>query len=169
MFNLWFIDSNRYSAQPGIDGYDWVRPNQIAWYSEAAAAIRAANGGRVASALAFFHIPVIEYEIVRERVGTTHERVYHPDINSGLYTAFVEAGDVRATFVGHDHTNDYCGKYYNIHLCYGGGVGYGDAYGRTGWARRSRVINIVNNGAGVVTWKRLSNDELEIRDVQTLV
>ena len=117
VFNLWFLDSGRYSMQPGIEGYDWVRPNQIAWYSDSSEVIRAANGGRVAPALAFFHIPVIEYELARERVGTTHERVYHPDINSGLYTAFVEAGDVVATFVGHDHTNDYCGKYYNLNLC----------------------------------------------------
>ena len=51
----------------------------------------------------------------------------------------------------------------------GGGVGYGDAYGRTGWARRSRVIHIVNNGTSVVTWKRLANEDLEIRDVQTLL
>ena len=47
VFNLWFLDSGRYSAQAGIDGYDWVRPSQIAWYSQNVAAIRNANGTTV--------------------------------------------------------------------------------------------------------------------------
>ena len=80
-----------------------MRPNQIAWYSETAEVIRATNGGRVANALAFFHIPFLEYELVSGKVGDTQEGVYDADLNSGLYTAFVEAGDVKATFVGHDH------------------------------------------------------------------
>jgi hypothetical protein len=81
-----------------------VRPSQLAWYGDNVAAVREANGGRLARAVAFFHIPIVEYTWARERVGTTHEGVYHPDLNSGLYTAFVEAGDVIATVVGHDHS-----------------------------------------------------------------
>ena len=52
-----------------------------------------------------------------------------------------------------------------------GGSGYGDAYARTGWARRSRVIQITSNanGTSVLTWKRLDNDELATKDVQTLL
>jgi hypothetical protein len=103
VFNLWFLDSGRYSQQAGIGGYDWVRPSQTAWYSEASEVLRATNGGRVANALAFFHIPFLEYELVSGKVGDTQEGVFDADLNSGLYTAFVEAGDVRATFVGHDH------------------------------------------------------------------
>ena len=117
--NLYFFDSGAYSEQPGIGGYDWVRPNQIAWYSENSEVIRAANGGRLAPALAFFHIPILEYELVTDKVGDTQEGVFDADLNSGLFTAFVEAGDVKATFVGHDHVNDYCGKYYSLNLCYG--------------------------------------------------
>ena len=81
-----------------------MRPSQIAWYSETSAAIRAENGGRTAPALAFFHIPIYEYELVTDKVGDTQEAVADAVINSGLYTAFVEAGDVKATFVGHDHS-----------------------------------------------------------------
>jgi hypothetical protein len=50
-----------------------------------------------------------------------------------------------------------------------GHVGYGDSYGWTGWARRSRVIEISKSGTTVRTWKRLGNDELEMRDEQTLL
>ena len=79
-------------------------------------------------------------------------------------------GDVRATFVGHDHTNDACGDYYGISLCYGGGTGYGEkAWGLAGWARRSRVIQIEAFGAGVRTWKRVDDGNLSIKDEQVLV
>ena len=40
--------------------------------------------------------------------------------------------------------------------------------GQAGWARRARVINIVNNGNSVVTWKRLSDSALTVKDTQTL-
>ena len=56
----------------------------------------------------------------------------------------------------------------DIKLCYGGGTGYGNAYSKAGWARRSRVFELVVDqadaamkpagGAGVAnltTWKRL--------------
>ena len=132
-----------------------------------AAKLRAANGNVAKPALAFFHIPIYEYELATGKVGDTQEGVYDADINSGLFTAFIESGDVKATFVGHDHVNDYCGKYYSINLCYGGGVGYG-TYGSAGWERRSRVIQFVSNGASAVTWKRLDNADLTLKDTQTL-
>ena len=78
-------------------------------------------------------------------------------------------GDVRATFVGHDHTNDYCGTYFDVALCYGGSLGYGKSWGLAGWARRSRVIEIQDFGARVVTWKRLDTDDLATKDMQTIV
>ena len=63
--------------------------------------------------------------------------------------------------------NDWCGKHYGINLCYGGGVGYG-TYGKAGWDRRSRVIDIRNGGQTVVTWKRLDNASLSSKDEQIL-
>jgi len=167
--NLWFIDSGAYSQKEdiGITGYDWIRPSQIAWYTTEAKRVQAENGGLVAPALAFFHIPIPEYELVTDKLGDTQENVADAHVNSGMFTALVDAGDVRATFVGHDHTNDYCGKYYNIHLCYGGGVGYG-TYGKVGWARRSRVIEFRGNGTSVVTWKRLDDEALTRKDDQVL-
>ena len=45
--------------------------------------------------------------------------------------------------VGHDHVNDYCVNWKGVDLCYGGGCGFGaGAYGKTGWARRARVIEL---------------------------
>ena len=61
-------------------------------------------------------------------LGQKQEAVLSPSVNSGFFTALLQAGDVKATFVGHDHTNDYCGNLMGINLCYGGVTGY-HAYG----------------------------------------
>jgi hypothetical protein len=86
----------------------------------------------VTPALAFFHIPIPEYNAVFTNpsmvVGEKQEIICSASVNSGLFTSLVEAGDVKATFVGHDHVNDYCGSLLGINLCYGGGIGY-HAYG----------------------------------------
>jgi len=57
-------------------------------------------------------------------VGEKQETICSASVNSGLFTSLVEAGDVKVTFVGHDHVNDYCGSLLGIQLCYGGGIGY---------------------------------------------
>lgn len=84
-------------------------------------------------------------------------------------------GDVKAVFVGHDHTNDFCGNLDGIWFCYGGGFGY-HGYGRFEWPRRARIISIQlvkgkNAWMGVErikTWKRLDDDKLSMIDAQTL-
>jgi hypothetical protein len=50
--------------------------------------------------------------------------------------------------VGHDHVNDYCGRWHGIELCYGGGAGF-HAYGKTGWARRARFFEL--DASGTIT------------------
>ena len=69
--------------------------------------------------------------------------------------------------VGHDHINDYCGSCYGVYLCYGGGVGY-KTYGKTGWDRRLRVIEISEWGKKIKTWKRLHNKDISTIDIQTI-
>lgn len=84
-------------------------------------------------------------------------------------------GDVKAFFVGHDHTNDFCGNIDGIWVCYGGGCGY-HGYGKAWWSRRARVIRVElgkshRDWAGVeriTTWKRLDDEELSMIDEQIL-
>ena len=52
-------------------------------------------------------------------------------MNSGLFTAALERGDVRGMFVGHDHINSYVGNYHGIYLGYAANVGY-QTYGLGG-------------------------------------
>ena len=74
---------------------------------------------------------------------------------------------MKATFVGHDHTNDWCKLYEGVQLCYEGSPGY-QAYGRDGWARRSRVTLVEDFGRRVVSWKRLDDVDASVVDRETL-
>ena len=42
-----------------------------------------------------------------------------PALNSGLFTAIKENGDVMGVFVGHDHDDDYAVCWYDVLLAYG--------------------------------------------------
>lgn len=104
------------------------------------------------------------------------EGISSASVNSGFFTTMVEAGDVKAAFVGHDHINDFCGELTGIHLCYAGGFGY-HAYGKAGWSRRARVVvanleKTENGGWGAVksikTWKRLDDEDLTAIDGRAL-
>lgn len=181
LLNLYFLDTGEYSKVPSVGGYDWIRANQLLWYQLLAAKLRgsAPEASTPTPALAYIHIPIPEYESVLKDpskvLGEKHEAVLSPSINSGFFTALLQAGDVKATFAGHDHTNDYCGDLLGIHLCYGGGTGY-HAYGKVGWSRRARVVQAsLKNKKGVakatpdiLTWKKLDDARMSKIDLQTL-
>lgn len=122
---LYCMDSNVYSTlKPKVDGYGWFHVSQINWYQEKSSKYTLANYGNPLPALAFFHIPLPEYydawkNKVNRPIGSKHEDECSPDINTGMFSAMLESGDVMGTFVGHDHINDYIGVYYNIALAYG--------------------------------------------------
>ena len=122
---LYFMDSNAYSTlKPLVGGWGWFTYKQVGWYREKSAQFTASNGGKPYPALAFFHIPLPEYinawsnETVKP-VGVKNEDECSPEINTGMFAAMLECGDVMGTFVGHDHINDYIGVHYNIALAYG--------------------------------------------------
>lgn len=77
-------------------------------------------------------------------------------MNTGLFAAMLEQGDVMGTFVGHDHINDYRGELHGIQLCYGRATGYG-TYGREGMLRGARVIRMHEGQRRFDTWLRLSD------------
>jgi len=132
---LYFMDSGDY-APKNVGGYAWIHPNQVGWF------ISEAKKYASIPALAFFLIPLPEYHDVwwRGKVsGIKNERICSPKMNSGLFTALLESGDVMGTFVGHDHDNDFCGKLHGISLCYGRITGY-NVYGDL--KRGARVIQM---------------------------
>ena len=151
---LWFLDSNAYCEDKSISDYGWIRFDQIAWYRQKSADLTAQNGGIPYPALAFFHIPLPEYDEVIGQEGTiglAEERVCSPQINTGMLAAFIEMGDVMCTFVGHDHDNNYIGVHKGIALAYGQSSGY-ETYGNIG--RGARVILLNEYQRGFSTWIR---------------
>lgn len=145
-FRLYMFDSHAY-APPGLGTYAWIRADQIAWY-------RRSRADRRIPALAFLHIPLPEWEVAwREgwdRRGQRHEAACCPAVNSGLFAAFLERGDVIGAFCGHDHRNDYAATLHGIRLAYGRATGHG-GYGRPGFPRGARVIELREGVRGFET------------------
>ncbi|WP_219834160.1 metallophosphoesterase family protein [Paenibacillus sp. R14(2021)] len=154
---LYFFDSGDYGPDP-VEGYGWIHPDQIQWYMAESSKSSRKNGGPL-PALAFFHIPIPEYEQVSKHgtiTGHKGEEVCCPKLNSGLFTAMLEMGDVMGTFAGHDHDNDYVGELYGIQLCYGRVTGH-NTYGKL--ERGARVI-VLNEGERTFeTWVQLEKEK----------
>lgn len=161
---LWFLDSNAYSEDKNISDYGWIRFDQIAWCREKSEKMTALNNGVPYPALAFFHIPLPEYDEVigqESTLGLAEERVCSPQINTGMLAAFIEMGDVMGTFVGHDHDNNYIGVHKGIALAYGQSSGY-ETYGSIG--RGARVIVLTEGKHGFNTWiRKLDGISLEYK------
>ena len=152
---LYFLDSQDYSTiKPRVDGYGWFSTEQVAWYKEQSQKLIAENKDTI-PALAFFHIPVPEYTEAwnnGKAFGFRKEPECCPKLNSGMFAAMVEQGDVMGTFVGHDHVNDYVASYYNIALAYGRASGAKNTYGDL--TQGGRVIVLKEGKRTFDTWIR---------------
>ena len=115
------------------------------------------NGGQPLPALAFFHIPLPEYnEAARSENailrGTRMEEACAPKLNTGMFAAMKEAGDVMGMFVGHDHDNDYAVMWKDILLAYGRFTGGNTEYNHL--PNGARII-VLDEGARTFTsWIR---------------
>lgn len=149
---LYFFDSNAYCKNKKISDYDWIRFDQIEWYRNLSKQLKVENNGNPYPAIAFFHIPLPEYKQIiggKTTVGTQNEGVASPDLNSGLFSSFVEMQDVMGTFVGHDHDNNYIGILAEIALAYGQSSGF-SAYGSIG--KGARIIELHQDVFSFNTW-----------------
>lgn len=128
---VYCLDSNDYQPVKDLGEYDWIHFDQIEWFRDASSQLTAGNGGVPLPALAFFHIPLPEHkEIpVDDRMcGVKKENVCPPEVNSGMFLAMHEAGDVMGVFCAHDHDNDF------VAMLRGMAVGYGRFSGSTAYA-----------------------------------
>ena len=162
---LYMIDSGSYSLIPHIKGYDWIKDNQVQWYRQQADRIRQENGGDTIPALAFFHIPFPEYSeatltVGNPLIGTRKEMVCAPEINSGMFNAIIEKGDVMATFAGHDHINDYAVLWKGIMLAYGRYSGGDTVYNNIAGGNGARVILLKQGEHALQSWIRLHDGQV---------
>jgi len=177
-FNLWLLDSGRYApksiAGQDFNGYptwDWLRFDQVNWYYETSKKLEKQYDYKVPS-LMFIHIPLWEYKFMwygsaDERTDGSHARAVEKHqivgernenestgpINSGMFSAILDRGDVKGVFCGHDHINTYVGNYYGVLLGYAGNTGFG-TYGLPGEDRNrlrgARVFNLDENTEDVL-------------------
>jgi len=136
-FGVWLLDSNAYVKQnfggQVLDTYDWIRSSQIEWYIRQSNLVEKQTGSKLPS-LMFFHICLPEFAALaatKNFVGERNESECPSSVNSGLFAALLDRGDVLGVYVGHDHVNTYEGTWYGIRLGYGGNIGYG-TYGLGG-------------------------------------
>ena len=165
---LYCLDSHSYSKLPDVKGYDWLTFDQVNWYRQQSAAFTAKNNGKPLPALAFFHIPLSEYnEAASDEnailYGTRMEKACSAAINTGMFAAMKEAGDVMGTFVGHDHDNDYSVMWKGIVLAYGRFTGGNTEYNHL--SNGARVIVLKEGERTFTSWIRLKGGELKDKTV----
>lgn len=147
IFGVWGLDSNhsmpeffedfglpentRYyqACQASSGDYDGPRASQVFWYWQTSKALESHLGHKVPS-LMYMHIPTPEHALVtvhKNKVGFKGyqlEDVASHTLNSGLFSACVQRGDVKAIFCGHEHENQFSANYMGIMLGYDGFLSY---------------------------------------------
>jgi len=164
-FIIYGFDSHSYSPLKNVKGYDWIKQDQIDWYIKNSTMYTTENGGQPLPAIAFFHIPLPEYNYAASdpgafMVGTRKETPCSPPVNSGLFTAMLSQGDVMATFVGHDHVNDYVADYKGILLGYGRFTGGKTTYHDIPGGNGARIIELTEGEHSLKTWERIKGGKI---------
>lgn len=165
------LDSHDYSTIEGIDGYGWFTPGQVGWFRAQSAAYTKANGDKPLPALAFFHIALPEYVAAWRNKENTHigraaEDECPGELNTGMFAAMCESGDVMGVFVGHDHDIDYVVAEKGIALGYGRFSGYDTTYNNL--RHGVRLMVLTEGERGFETWIRERDgrivDHVEFRE-----
>lgn len=169
LFSLWLLDSGAEHPDPSLH-YDWIHADQIRWYQQTSLELENTYREKI-TGLMFFHICVPEFHEMSSTehlVGNRGEREDCSHINGGLFAAVLERQDVKGIICGHDHENNYIGKYHDVMLGYDGVAGFTKAYPyfvskdpkdpANGRVRGGRVflLNAANPGA-FDTWMRFND------------
>jgi len=160
---LYCLDSNAYSLIDSVGGYDWLHFDQIEWYRTESKKQKDLNNGVLLPSLAFFHIPLPEYREAYSNekyppLGLRLESECPASINSGMYAAMLESGDIMGMFVGHDHNNDYVAYLHGIALAYGRFTGSKTTY--SDLPNGGRVIELTEGSRTFKTWIRTGTGEV---------
>lgn len=166
---LYTFDSHAYSTIKDIGGYDYIKFDQIDWYRKNSITYTQRNGGNPVPSLAFFHIPLPEYNQAAADenailTGTRKEKACAPQLNSGLFTTMKELNDIKGMFVGHDHDNDYAIYWKDVLLAYGRYSGGNTVYNNLK-PNGARVIELTEGTDGFRTWIHLKGGTI-IHDIQ---
>lgn len=149
MFNLWAFDSHsewpdyvkRFNIKPedsrirmphplgGSSAQASVMFDQVVWYYNKSSEMEKEYGYKIPGIM-FMHVPIMEYHIIANNpeetgmVGSKREQICCGELNSGLFMACLQRGDVKGIFCGHEHLIDFQGKYCGIMLGYDAALGF---------------------------------------------
>ena len=121
------------SQTAGFDHGGGVLHRQALWFWQTDRRIEEAFGRRIPGVM-LMHIPLTEHRLIPTNpsltgmTGELEESCGIPSVNSGLFAAAYERGDILAVVAGHDHINTFAGRYMGIELSEDGSLGY-DVYG----------------------------------------
>ena len=166
--------------------YDNIKESQINWYKQNVEAIDKANKAidpecPMFTSLAFFHIPLEEYEFAWKELQEngykdtenaklitgwyheTDETVFHGVHSEELFETIEALGSTKGIFVGHDHINNAIVEYKGVSLVYGLSIDY-LAYSdidTQGSQRGCTVINLTQDGELTVELSNYYQDKYE--------
>ncbi|TWT89096.1 phosphodiesterase YaeI [Pseudobythopirellula maris] len=119
-----------------------VSDDQLVWFVDQMSRDR--ERGVKAPITVFVHIPVREFNDLYqagEAVGEHGEAVCYDSDTGETFRRLADTGRVSAVFCGHDHVNNFHGRWRGIELSYGRVSGWG-AYGPADWRRGGRLITL---------------------------
>ncbi|MGI5895134.1 MAG: metallophosphoesterase family protein [Candidatus Merdivicinus sp.] len=147
VFRIWALDSLMYLTNHeqfrkddklafhypnnpfGDTNYDFMKFEQVEWYYHRSMDLEQECGRKIPG-LMFFHMALPEHRLIPAHpkgtgmVGECNEPICNSPINSGMFAAILQRGDIRGVFVGHDHINDFVGELYGIQLGFDAGLGF---------------------------------------------
>ena len=162
----WGLDPTVRPLPPDVGSrgdYDTVNIDQVLWYYMTSRVIER-EAGRKIPAVLFLHIPLPEmHEASKHRDevktrGVQWEDVACSSLNSGLFRACLERGDVKGIFFGHDHLNDFDVTYMGIRMAYDASLSYHAC--QINELRGGRVIDFAASDPAAFTTRTV-----KIRDV----
>ena len=186
VFNIYMMDTHN-KAETG--GYAGVNKEQVEWYKETSALLKAENNGEAVPSMLFQHTPPKEiYTLLVETDSSDAQAIYSGndkkwyrlidtaegflgeapcsenfDNITGQYEAWLECGDIMGAFFAHDHVNSFMGTNADgITMGYNAGTGF-RSYG-LGSDRSVRIFefnedDVENYETRLVTYADITGDD----------
>ncbi len=167
---LYMLDTHSY-VEGFLDEYDGLHQNQIDWYKAEVNRMNNLNkavdeNAPAVKSLAFFHIPLREYETAWEeyrangyqntedaifyygKAKETDEKVCCSVPEDNFFETALELGSTQGMFCGHDHTNFWSIEYKGIRLTYGMSIDHLAYFGieNEHEQRGGTIITVSNSG-----------------------
>ncbi len=159
-------DSVIYSLSTAGKDYGYVPQTHVNWLMESAEAMKKDREKGIPSVVVT-HTPTDEFNVIAENpekcgfTGIMGEAVSSSPMKSGLFSAILESKNIFGLYSGHDHLNNYSGRYLGIELGYVSSIGYdGRGYGGTfennNAYRGGRIIEAAIVGGSVKVFSRMA-------------